>query len=129
VFCAFIENLDSCKKDPGYKKFVCKMYKFQGITVHQNSPYNASMKRKTEEAAYESFVTCTEYTKQNGLLDTDGYKQFQCNTIDSPNIEQLMNQAKTNNVKYEPFCKFVFLVPMNLKKKNGNNFWKDAEAT
>jgi hypothetical protein len=86
VICAFIENLDRCKKDPRYKKFVCKMYKFQGITVHQNSQYTVSMKRKTGETAYESFVTCTQYAKQHGLLDTDGYKEFQCITIDSPNI-------------------------------------------
>jgi hypothetical protein len=61
VICAFIENLDNCKKDPRYKKFICKMYKFQGITVHQNSRYNVSMKRKTGEKEYESFVACTQY--------------------------------------------------------------------
>jgi hypothetical protein len=57
VICAVIENLNSHKNDPRYTKCVCKMYKFQGITVCQNSLYTVSMKWKTGETTYESSVT------------------------------------------------------------------------
>ena len=98
---------------------------------------------ETGETTYEPLeliasndaVTCAQYAKQHGLLDTEGWKRFRRIANASPNIERLINKAKTNMYKHEPFCKFGFLVPrthsqaMDLDKKNGKTFWLEAEAT
>jgi hypothetical protein len=83
-------------------------------------------------------VTCADYAKQHGLLDTDGWKQFQRITTkaDDTTNSRLVNQAMSYFHKREPFWKFGVLVPwthsqtMELDhRKNGNIYWKEAEAS
>jgi hypothetical protein len=131
-----------------------QLYKFRRITAHQGplrtsdkdykgSRYNVLVEWETGETTYEPLdliasddpVTCAQYAKQHGLLDTEGWKRFRRIASDFPKVERLINQAKTSTYKHEPFWKFGYLVPrthwqaMDLDKKNGNNFWQEAEAT
>jgi hypothetical protein len=131
-----------------------QLYKFRRITAHQGplrssdkdykgSRYNIFVEWETGETTYEPLdliasddpVTCAQYAKQHGLLDTEGWKRFRCITSEFPKVERLINQAKTSTYKHEPFWKFGYLVPqthwqaMDIDKKNVNDFWKEAEAT
>jgi hypothetical protein len=69
------------------------------------------------------------------LTHTEGWKWFRRVASDIPKVERLINQAKTSTNKHEPFWKFGYLVPrthwqaMDIDKKKGNDFWKEAEAT
>jgi hypothetical protein len=124
-----------------------QLYKFRRITAHQGplrssdkgykgSQYNVLVEWETGETTYEPLdsiasddpVTCAQYAKQHGLLDTEGWRLFRRIASDFPKVERLINQAKTSTYKHEQFWKFGYLVPrthwqaMNIDKKNGTNF-------
>jgi hypothetical protein len=128
-----------------------QLYTFRCITAHQGplpssdkdykgSQYNVLVEWKTGETTHEPLdliasdnpVTSTQYAKQHGLLDTEGWKRFRRITSEFPKVERLINQAKTVTYKHEPFWKFGYLVPQTHWQEmdiNGNDFWKEAEAT
>ena len=80
-------------------------------------------------------VTCAEYAKQHDLLETTGWKRFRRYAKIAKKLNQLINQAKLQSYRGEPFWKFGVLVPrthsqaMEIDVKNGNTKWQDAETT
>jgi hypothetical protein len=53
-------------------------------------------------------VTCAEYARRNGLLDTPGWKRFKSLGKNEKKIERMVNQAKLKSYRRDPFWKFGF---------------------
>jgi hypothetical protein len=130
-----------------------QFYKFRRISAHQGplhtsdkeykgSTYNVLVEWETGETTYEPLdliakddpVTCADYARRNGLLDTPGWKRFRRLGKSDKKIERLVMQAKLHSYRRNPFWKFGVLVPRThsqateLDSKNGNTNWQDAEA-
>lgn len=128
-------------------------WNFRRIAAHQGplrpsdkdwkgSTYNILVEWETGESTYEPLdliasddpITCAAYAKNNGLLDTPGWKRFRRIAKDQRQ-QLLVNKAKTGAYRREPFWKFGVIVPrvhsqaMEPDKQNGNNKWKEAEDT
>jgi hypothetical protein len=98
---------------------------------------------ETGETTYEPLdliasddpVTCAEYAMKHGLLDTDGWKRFRRYAKNQKKMQRMINQAKLQSYRRDPFWKFGVLVPrthkqaVEIDEKNGNTCWQDAEAT
>ena len=131
-----------------------QLFKFRRISAHQGplrssdkdykgSRYNVLIDWETGETTYEPLdliasddpVSCAEYAKEHGLLDTEGWKRFRRYANNEPNINRSINQTRSRTSSREPFWKFGYLVPqthsqaMELDRKNGNSNWKEAEET
>jgi hypothetical protein len=131
------EILDFIERDKNDIEKDTKHYTAHQVTLrtsdkdYKGSRYNVLVEWETGETTYEPLdliasddpVTCAQYAKKHGLLDTDGWKRFRRIVNKSPRIERLINQAKTSTYKHEPFWKFGYLVPqthwqaMELDKK------------
>jgi hypothetical protein len=78
-------------------------------------------------------VAVAEYARDQGLLNTPGWKHFRRTANNDKGQQILVSAAKTGKFKREPFWKLGFLVPrvhsqaMELDRVNNNNKWKDAE--
>jgi hypothetical protein len=80
---------------------------------------NILVEWETGEITYEPLdliaqddpVSCADYAKRNGLLDTPGWKRFKKLEKNGKKIERLVNQTKTKNYQRDPFWKIGFLVP------------------
>jgi hypothetical protein len=147
--------LDHIEKDKDdIKNDTEQLCKFRHITAHQGplcssnkdykgSQYKVLVEWETGETMYEPLdliasydhVTCAQDAKQHGLFDTEGWKRFRRIASDFAKVKRLINQAKPSTYKHEPFWKFGYLVPqthwqvIDINKKNGNDFWKEVEAT
>ena len=130
-----------------------QLWKFRRIMAHQGplhptdkdwkgSTYNVLIEWETGESTYEPLdmiasndpITCAEYARDQGLLNTPGWKRFK--RISKSNKKQQLQVNKTNAGKRrEPFWKFGVLVPriqsqaMEFDRSNKNTKWKDAEDT
>jgi hypothetical protein len=80
-------------------------------------------------------VTCTKYAKDNGLLDTPGWKSLKRYAKNEKKLKRLLNQAKMDSTRNAPLYKFGIQVPRSkteayaLDKKNGNSLWAEAMKT
>jgi hypothetical protein len=79
-------------------------------------------------------MSCAEYAKCNGLLDTLDWKRYCHLAKNGKNVERMVNQANLNSYQQESFWKFGFLVPHmhgqanEIDLANGNIKWHDSEA-
>ena len=131
-----------------------QLYRFQKISAHQGpllptdkdykgSSYNVLVEWESGEVTYEPLdliakddpVTCAEYAKRNDLLNTPGWKRFKSIGKNDKKLERMVNQAKLQNYRREPYWKNGYLVPrthaqaVEIDERNGNTKWQDAEAT
>ncbi|MFA9289401.1 MAG: reverse transcriptase domain-containing protein, partial [Weeksellaceae bacterium] len=129
-------------------------YKFRRITAHQGplhssdkdykgSAFNVLVEWESGETTYEPLdliasddpVTCAEYAKRHNLLDTAGWKRFRRYAKSEKKLSRMINQAKLQSYRREPFWKFGVLVPrthsqaVEIDMKNGDTKWQDAEET
>jgi hypothetical protein len=129
------------------------VWKFQRITSHQGplahghpdykgSSYNVNIEWENGEITSEPLqviakddpVTCAIYAKENGLLNTPGWKQFKSIAKRQKKFTRMVNQAKLRSFNTAPKYKNGFEVPrtysqaVKLDEKNGNKKWHDAIA-
>ena len=149
------EILDHIERDNSEVENDTEMlYKFRRIAAHQGplrptdkeykgSMYNVLVEWETGETTYEPLdmiasddpVTCAEYAMKHNLLDTSGWKRFRRYAKNEKKLNRMINQAKLQSYRREPFWKFGVLVPrthaqaVELDRINGNTKWQDAEAT
>ena len=129
------------------------LWRFQRISGHQGplkptdkacngSPYNIQVEWVNGETTYEPLsiiaaddpVSCAIYAKENGLLDTPGWRHFKPLAKRDQRCIQMANKAKLKSYSRMPKFKFGYQVPhdhaeaMFLDQKNGNHKWAEAEA-
>jgi hypothetical protein len=74
-------------------------------------------------------------SKQKNLCATAGWKRFRRIANSDTKIELMVNKAKLQNYRRDPFWKFGVLVPQShaqaieLDEQNNNTRWLEAEAT
>ena len=72
------------------------------------------------------------YTKENNLLELDGWDTLKRLANRSKLTERLVKQAKLHSLKYSPRYKYGFEIPKNYKdaeqldRKNDNHDWMDT---
>ena len=77
-------------------------------------------------------MSCALYAKENGLLDTPGWKQFKRIAKREKVLTRMLNQAKLKSFRMAPTYKYGFLRPntveqaLEIDKKNGNTKWRDS---
>jgi hypothetical protein len=77
-------------------------------------------------------VTCALYAKENGLLNTPGWKSLKRIANKEKQFERMVNQAKMQEDRNGPIYKFGVRVPRSkfeavaLDAKHGNTKWQDA---
>ena len=77
-------------------------------------------------------VACALYAKENGLLNTDGWKHFKQIAKREQQLTRMMNQAKLCSFNHSPKYKYGFEVPQNylhiveLDLKYGSTKWCEA---
>ena len=128
-----------------------KTWRFKQITAHQGPLsrddkdyngclYNVLVEWETGETTYEPLniiarddpVSCAIYAKNNGLLDTPGWKRFKQMAKREKRLLREVNQAKKRQVRRSVKYKFGFQVPRDyreateLDKLHGNTRWADA---
>ena len=127
------------------------VWKFKSITSHQGplspthpdykgSMFNVMVEWENGEITAEPLqviakvdpVTCAIYAKDNGLLDTPGWKQFKPIAKRQKKFTRMVNQAKLRSYNTAPKFKNGYQVPKNyaeavrLDERNGNNKWQEA---
>jgi hypothetical protein len=79
-------------------------------------------------------MSCEDYARRNGLLDTPGWKRFRHLAKNDKKVKQMVNQAKLKSYRRDPFWKFGFIVPrthcqaVEIDLSIGNSKLKDSEA-
>ena len=79
-------------------------------------------------------VTLATYAKENGLLDTPGWKFLRRIAKNEKKMKRMLNQSRMRSMKTAIKYKFGVRVPKNVKealaldKENGNTLWADAMA-
>ena len=126
-------------------------WKFKRITAHEGplrvghpnhkgSSYNVMIEWENGEVTAEPLktigaddpVTCALYAKENGLLDTPGWRRFKDLAKRAKKFLRAVNQAKLRSYNTAPRYKYGFEVPRNYKnakdldRRNGNTRWQDA---
>ena len=129
------------------------LWRFVRISGHQGplksvdkdyngSPYNVRVEWANGETTYEPLsiiaaddpVSCAVYAKENGLLDTPGWRRFKTLAKRDQHRIQMVNKAKLKSYSRTPRFKFGNQIPhdhveaMLLDRKNGNAKWAEAEA-
>jgi hypothetical protein len=80
-------------------------------------------------------VTCAEYAHRMNLLGTPGWKRFRHIYKNQKKVERMVNQAKLNSYRREPFWKFGVIVPLThnqaveIDQANCNRLRQESEAT
>jgi hypothetical protein len=130
------------------------VWKFQRITSHEGpltpnhpefkgSKYNVLIEWENGEITSEPLhviakddpVTCAIYARDNGLLNTEGWKRFRAIAKREKKFTRMVNQAKLRSYNTAPKYKNGFEVPktydqaMKLDAKNGNLKWQEAVET
>jgi len=79
-------------------------------------------------------VTCAIYAKENGLLDTPGWKKLKRIAKREKVFTRMVNQAKLRSYNTSPRYKYGYEVPrtydqaLRLDERNGNTLWTEAIA-
>ena len=127
------------------------LWRFKRIVSHQGplrpddphykgSSYNVKLEWEDGSMTYEPLhiiaaddpVTCAIYAKDNGLLETEGWKRFKRLAQRTKKFLRAINQAKLRSYNTAPKYKYGFQVPKNYKEAkrldemNGNTKWQDA---
>jgi hypothetical protein len=77
-------------------------------------------------------VTCAVYAKDNGLLDTTGWKQFKFIAKQQKKFTRMVNQAKLRSYNTATKSKSGYQIPRNyavairLDERNNNVKWQEA---
>jgi hypothetical protein len=102
--------------------------------------YNVKVEWENGEVSYEPLntiaaddpVICAIYAKDNGLLETDGWKRFRRLAKRAKKMLRMANQSKLRSYKTCKKYMYGFEIPMNyedatrLDKLHGNDKWKTA---
>ncbi len=78
-------------------------------------------------------ITLAVYAKENGLLNTTGWKRFKRLAKKQKQLLRSINQPKLKQFQRSTVFKFGIEVPINhndtmrLDAKNGNTLWNDGE--
>ena len=117
---------------------------------YNGSKYNLLIEWEDGECTYEPLgiiaeddpISCAEYAKENGLLETPGWKRFKRFITNEVKLHRIINQIKTKNRTNKHYksskrptkYKYGFKIPTNhneavqFDKENNNTCWQDAEA-
>ena len=80
-------------------------------------------------------VTAAQHAKENGMLNTDGWKNLRRTAKREKVLTRSVNQAKLRSFQVAPKFQHGHQVPRNcsealaLDRQNGNNKWKEAIET
>ena len=127
------------------------LWKFNRITAHEGpltrthpsykgSKYNVLVEWENGEITSEPLsiiavddpVSCAIYAKENGLLETEGWKRFKGIAKREKKFFRIVNQAKLRSYRRAPRYKYGYEVPKNyedavrLDKLAKNTKWQDA---
>ena len=127
------------------------VWRFRRIVAHEGplakshdkymgSSYNLLIEWETGErtsipltiAIEDDPVTCAIYAKENGLLDTPGWKRLKKLARRQKRFDRIVKQAKLRSYNTSPVYKYGYEVPRNyqhairLDEQNGNHKWADA---
>ena len=78
-------------------------------------------------------ITCAQYAKDNGLLDTKGWRQFKRIIERDKVLKRMIHQAKRKKFSKAPVYQYGYQVPrthneaVQIDQRNGNTKWQDAE--
>jgi len=111
-------------------------------TDYKGSTYNVQVEWENGEITFEPLsnvaaddpVSCAIYARENGLLDTPGWKRFKKLAKREKILKRLINQAKLRSFNTAPRFKYGYEIPRNyehakfLDQRNGNTKWQDANA-
>ncbi len=126
-------------------------WKFKRIAAHEGplspkhpryngSAYNVLIEWEDGTSTYEPLdivakddpVTCATYAKENGLLDTPGWKRFKRLASRKDKYIRMCKAAKRKSLREGDVYKFGVQIPRHVKQakeidaKNNNTFWQDA---
>ena len=79
-------------------------------------------------------ITVAVYAKENGLLDTPGWKSFKRYTKNAKTMQRMVNASRRKQKHNAIVYKFGIRLPRNpkeakeLDRQNGNTYWQDAMA-
>ena len=129
------------------------VWKFKCISAHQGpltpkdkdwngSTYNIMVEWENGEITIEPLViiaaddpvSCAVYTRDNNLLDIDGWKRFHGIAKRQQKLQCMVNQAKLRSFRTSPQFKYSYEVPRDfahakrLDDQCGNTLWMDATA-
>ena len=107
---------------------------------YNGSSYNVQVEWENGEITYEPLsviaaddpVSCAIYARDNGLLDTPGWKRFKKIAKNQKVFFRQVNQAKLRSFHTAPRFKYGFEIPKDyehakfLDRRNGNTKWQDA---
>lgn len=107
---------------------------------YKGSAYNVLVEWENGEISYEPLkvimaddpITCAIYARENGLLDTPGWKTLKKWGRRDKVLQRQANQAKLRSFNTAPRFKYGFELPKNfehalfLDNRNGNTKWQDA---
>ncbi len=127
------------------------LWKYKSISGHEGplnkdhsswkgDTYNVKVEWENGETSYEPLhtiaaddpVTCAVYAKDNGLLDTDGWKRFRKLAKRAKKMLRMVNQSKLRSYKTAKKFMYGFEIPRNyddairLDKLHGNEKWQSA---
>jgi hypothetical protein len=127
------------------------VWKFKRIINHEGplsskhpnfkgSSYNIMIEWENGEISTEPLqiiakddpVTCAIYAKDNGLLDSPGWKQFKSIAKRQNTLTRMVNQAKLKSYNSAPKFKSGFQIPrhyaeaIRFDERNKNSKWQDA---
>jgi len=130
------------------------VWKFTKISSHQGplnpdhpeykgSTYNVLVEWENGEVTWEPLsiiavdapVPCAVYARENGLLDTPGWKRFKRIARREKKLLRLVKQAKLRSYRHGEKYKYGFVLArdyehaMALDRRNGNTRYADAIAT
>ena len=139
-----LDHLDGDDRNDG-------TWRFRSIHAHQGplrpenrdykgSSYNVQVEWETGEITYEPLdefyktdpVTTSLYAKDQGLLDTDGWKRCRSIARRETKLLRMVHQATLKSFRSTPVYKFGYLIPrsfeqgLEIDRKNGNNKWREA---
>jgi hypothetical protein len=139
-----LEHIDKDQEDP-------TVWKFRRITAHKGpidknhanwkgSSYNVMVEWEDGSVTSEPLaiiaaddpVTCAIYGKDNGLLDSPGWKRFKAIAKRQKKLFRMANQAKLRSFRMAPKYQYGFEVPRDFKhaveldQRNGNTKWQDS---
>ena len=128
--------------------FNCTITAHEGLlsTKHPNyngSKYNLLVQREDGSVTREPLdifgkddpVSCSQYAKDNNLLEEPGWKWFRQLVKNDKTFKRLVNQAQLKSIRRSTVYKYGFEVArshakaMQLDAKNGNNKWNEAANT
>ncbi len=111
-----------------------------GDKEYKGSTYNVGTLWEDGSETYEPLtvmgqdcpVACAQYAKENGLLDTPGWKRFRRLAKRDKVLTRMLNQAKLKSFRNSPTYKYGFKVPKTVQqayeidKENGNTLWQES---